>query len=82
MKYREDLRHLCVCSVDPPGCTDIDDALHCRELENGNIEVLFDFFFSFFFIQASHLFTYYFFYFTSSAAVVIVHDMSKAPNLF
>ncbi|XP_026971884.1 exosome complex exonuclease RRP44 isoform X3 [Sagmatias obliquidens] len=39
MKNREDLRHLCVCSVDPPGCTDIDDALHCRELENGNLEV-------------------------------------------
>lgn len=43
MKYREDLRHLCVCSVDPPGCTDIDDALHCREVENGNIEVFFFF---------------------------------------
>ncbi|ELW47905.1 Exosome complex exonuclease RRP44 [Tupaia chinensis] len=39
MKNREDLRHLCICSVDPPGCTDIDDALHCRELENGNVEV-------------------------------------------
>ncbi|XP_012678882.2 exosome complex exonuclease RRP44 [Clupea harengus] len=39
MNRREDLRHLCVCSVDPPGCTDIDDALHCRELENGNLEV-------------------------------------------
>ncbi|XP_074818025.1 exosome complex exonuclease RRP44 isoform X1 [Natator depressus] len=39
MKFREDLRYLCVCSVDPPGCTDIDDALHCRELENGNLEV-------------------------------------------
>nr|XP_030694524.1 exosome complex exonuclease RRP44 isoform X2 [Globicephala melas] len=39
MKNREDLRQLCVCSVDPPGCTDIDDALHCRELENGNLEV-------------------------------------------
>ncbi|XP_075419097.1 exosome complex exonuclease RRP44 [Tenrec ecaudatus] len=39
MKNREDLRHLCVCSVDPPGCTDIDDALHCRELKNGNLEV-------------------------------------------
>jgi exosome complex exonuclease DIS3/RRP44 len=25
--------------VDPPGCTDIDDALHCKELENGNYEV-------------------------------------------
>uniref|UniRef100_G1NQ03 Protein DIS3 homolog n=1 Tax=Meleagris gallopavo TaxID=9103 RepID=G1NQ03_MELGA len=39
MKYREDLRHLYVCSVDPPGCTDIDDALHCREIGNGNLEV-------------------------------------------
>ncbi|MEE6507477.1 hypothetical protein FKM82_024497 [Ascaphus truei] len=39
MKNRIDLRHLDVCSVDPPGCTDIDDALHCRELENGNLEV-------------------------------------------
>ncbi|XP_013857040.1 exosome complex exonuclease RRP44 [Austrofundulus limnaeus] len=39
MAKREDLRHLTVCSVDPPGCTDIDDALHCRELENGNLEV-------------------------------------------
>ncbi|XP_006639445.1 exosome complex exonuclease RRP44 [Lepisosteus oculatus] len=39
MKNREDLRHLHVCSVDPPGCTDIDDALHCKDLENGNLEV-------------------------------------------
>lgn len=38
-KRRRDLRHLDVCSVDPPGCTDIDDALHCRKLENGNLEV-------------------------------------------
>ncbi|RZF37909.1 hypothetical protein LSTR_LSTR005409 [Laodelphax striatellus] len=36
---RRDLRHLDVCSVDPPGCTDIDDALHCRLLDNGNYEV-------------------------------------------
>ncbi|XP_069960706.1 exosome complex exonuclease RRP44-like [Cherax quadricarinatus] len=36
---REDLRHLDVCSVDPIGCTDIDDALHCRKLSNGNYEV-------------------------------------------
>ncbi|XP_064637468.1 exosome complex exonuclease RRP44-like [Lineus longissimus] len=36
---RLDLRDLYICSVDPPGCTDIDDALHCRELENGNFEV-------------------------------------------
>ncbi|XP_067651291.1 exosome complex exonuclease RRP44-like [Haliotis asinina] len=39
MKHRQDLRHITVCSVDPPGCTDIDDALHCRNLDNGNLEV-------------------------------------------
>lgn len=39
MAQREDLRYLDVCSVDPPGCTDIDDALHCRDLPNGNLEV-------------------------------------------
>ncbi|KAJ3351591.1 exosome catalytic subunit dis3 [Allomyces javanicus] len=36
---RRDLRHLPVCSIDPPGCTDIDDALHVRKLPNGNYEV-------------------------------------------
>lgn len=36
---RRDLRHLNVCSIDPPGCTDIDDALHVRPLPNGNFEV-------------------------------------------
>ena len=35
---RVDLRHLDVCSIDPPGCKDIDDALHCRVLPNGNLE--------------------------------------------
>ncbi|XP_054270094.1 exosome complex exonuclease RRP44 [Macrosteles quadrilineatus] len=39
VEKRTDLRHIVVCSVDPPGCTDIDDALHCRELDNGNYEV-------------------------------------------
>ena len=36
---RRDLRqsHL-VCSVDPPGCTDIDDALSYKRLENGNMQ--------------------------------------------
>lgn len=34
-----DLRDVCIVSIDPPGCTDIDDALHCRLLENGNYEV-------------------------------------------
>ncbi|KAI6670145.1 hypothetical protein NL676_005030, partial [Syzygium grande] len=36
---RQDLRHLCVFSVDPPGCKDIDDALHCTALSSGNFEV-------------------------------------------
>jgi len=36
---RTDLRHLEVCSVDPPGCKDIDDALHARPLPNGHVEV-------------------------------------------
>ena len=31
--HREDLRSLRVCSVDPPGCRDIDDALSCRPLD-------------------------------------------------
>jgi len=36
---RVDLRDLTICSVDPPGCTDIDDALHARMLDSGNLEV-------------------------------------------
>ncbi|KAG6808306.1 hypothetical protein H0H92_004576 [Tricholoma furcatifolium] len=35
---REDMRSLIICSIDPPGCQDIDDALHARHLPNGNIE--------------------------------------------
>jgi exosome complex exonuclease DIS3/RRP44 len=37
-KKRLDLTHLSICSVDPPGCTDIDDALHCIVLPNGNYQ--------------------------------------------
>ncbi|KAJ1971918.1 exosome catalytic subunit dis3 [Dimargaris xerosporica] len=36
---RQDFRDLNVCSIDPPGCTDIDDALHCHALPNGNFSV-------------------------------------------
>eukprot|EP00252_Welwitschia_mirabilis_P011880 TRINITY_DN2640_c0_g1_i1.p1 TRINITY_DN2640_c0_g1~~TRINITY_DN2640_c0_g1_i1.p1 ORF type:complete len:721 (-),score=131.74 TRINITY_DN2640_c0_g1_i1:134-2296(-) len=36
---REDLRDLRVFSVDPPGCKDIDDALSCVALPNGNFAV-------------------------------------------
>jgi exosome complex exonuclease DIS3/RRP44 len=35
---RKDLRHIPVVSIDPPGCKDIDDALHCVRLPNGNLE--------------------------------------------
>lgn len=36
---RKDLRDKLVCSIDPPGCVDIDDALHAQKLPNGNFEV-------------------------------------------
>ncbi|KAK4212510.1 hypothetical protein QBC37DRAFT_287935 [Rhypophila decipiens] len=36
---RADLRDLLICSIDPIGCQDIDDALHSRPLPNGNVEV-------------------------------------------
>ncbi len=39
LRKRRDLRDLQVCSIDPPGCQDIDDALHARLLENGNYEI-------------------------------------------
>jgi exosome complex exonuclease DIS3/RRP44 len=36
---RMDLRDLPISSVDPPGCKDIDDALHCVKLSNGRWQV-------------------------------------------
>ncbi|OTF73470.1 exosome complex exonuclease RRP44-like protein, partial [Euroglyphus maynei] len=36
---RLDFREECVVSVDPPGCTDIDDALHCKDLGDDQLEV-------------------------------------------
>ena len=36
---RIDLRNENICSVDPPGCWDIDDALHAKKLSNGNYEI-------------------------------------------
>lgn len=38
IQKRLDLRAYPVCSIDPVGCKDIDDALHCRILPNGNWE--------------------------------------------
>eukprot|EP01050_Picozoa_sp_SAG11_P011674 SAG11_NODE_1253_length_5385_cov_1.942679_5_plen_294_part_00 len=36
---RRDLRGLRICSIDPPTARDLDDALHCLALEDGNYEV-------------------------------------------
>ncbi|CCH42570.1 exosome complex exonuclease [Wickerhamomyces ciferrii] len=36
---RKDFRDKLICSIDPPGCVDIDDALHAKKLPNGNWEV-------------------------------------------
>lgn len=33
---RVDIREFLICSVDPDGCTDIDDALHCRWIADKN----------------------------------------------
>lgn len=38
-KSRWDLRDWTICSVDPPGCTDIDDALHFRKISEDEVEV-------------------------------------------
>ncbi|CAK9436797.1 uncharacterized protein LODBEIA_P13190 [Lodderomyces beijingensis] len=39
LQKRVDLRDKLVCSIDPPNCVDIDDALHAEKLPNGNYEV-------------------------------------------
>lgn len=39
LPMRKDFRDKLVCSIDPPGCVDIDDALHAKKLPNGNWEV-------------------------------------------
>lgn len=37
--YRQDLRKKCIFSIDPETARDLDDALSCEVLENGNLEV-------------------------------------------
>ncbi|XP_044736789.1 DIS3-like exonuclease 2 [Chrysoperla carnea] len=37
--YREDLRKDCVFTIDPLTARDLDDAVSCKELENGNLEI-------------------------------------------
>ncbi|EME27978.1 exoribonuclease R [Galdieria sulphuraria] len=39
LKNRKDLQSLCIFSIDPPGCTDIDDALSIQLDENHNYMV-------------------------------------------
>lgn len=39
VRNRLDLRSVNICSVDPPGCTDIDDALHYADLDQDTCEV-------------------------------------------
>lgn len=36
---REDFRKTCVFTIDPATAVDLDDALSCKPLENGNYEV-------------------------------------------
>jgi len=39
LQMRRDLRHIAICSIDPKTARDLDDALHCFQLPNGNWEV-------------------------------------------
>jgi len=38
-EYREDLRKKCIFSIDPESARDLDDALSCEILSNGNLEI-------------------------------------------
>ena len=38
-KYRQDLRKKCIFSIDPETARDLDDALSCEVLPNGNLEI-------------------------------------------
>lgn len=37
--YREDVRDECVFTIDPESARDLDDALSCKELDNGNLKI-------------------------------------------
>lgn len=39
VKLRSDFRGLPIVSIDPPGCKDIDDALHCIRISEGRYQV-------------------------------------------
>jgi DIS3-like exonuclease 2 len=38
-KYRRDMRNLCIFTIDPATARDLDDALHCIQLDDGCFEV-------------------------------------------
>ena len=40
---REDLRNTCIFTIDPATAVDLDDALSCKMLTNGNYEVFLNF---------------------------------------
>lgn len=40
MKGREDWRNECIFTIDPETAVDIDDAVSCKVLDNGNYEVI------------------------------------------
>lgn len=39
LKYREDFRNCCVFTIDPLTARDLDDAVSCRLMDNGNYEI-------------------------------------------
>lgn len=39
-KDREDWRHECIFTIDPATAVDMDDAISCKILDNGNYEVI------------------------------------------
>ena len=39
ISFRQDFTHLCIFSVDPNKCKDIDDALHITDIDDNNYEV-------------------------------------------
>lgn len=39
LSYREDLRKQCIFTIDPATARDLDDAVSCKALDNGNFEV-------------------------------------------
>lgn len=40
IKDREDWRHECIFTIDPATAVDLDDAVSCKILNNGNYEVI------------------------------------------